>query len=143
MARGRTKGKGKGSQGQNRAQGEDFLKKNQSKDQVITTASGLQYQVIEKVEGEAPDSKANLTIHQRVSLIDGTLIEDTYKTGFPEKFPFNEAIPGLLEGISLMTTGARYKFFIPSDLAWGKRGAGDKIGPHAVLIIDLKLVEWF
>lgn len=80
-------------------------------------------------------------VHQRISLIDGTLIDDTYKTGETAEFSVNEALEGYREGLLLMGVGGRTRFFIPPDLAWGKKGSGKRIGPNAVLIIDARLVR--
>ena len=80
-------------------------------------------------------------MHQRISLLDGTLIADTYSENMPAEFSLKEAIEGYREGILMMPIGARYKFWVPSELAWGKKGAGKKIGPNSMLIIDAKLVD--
>jgi len=143
MARGNTKKKGKGGQGQNRKTGEDFLAKNKKKDGVVVTPTGLQYSVQSAGEGASPDERCCITIHQRITLLDGTIIRDTYKEAEPVTFDLSEAIDGLKEGIPMMKTGARYKFWVPSELAWGKKGAGTKIGPNALLVFDIKLVEFY
>jgi FKBP-type peptidyl-prolyl cis-trans isomerase FkpA len=139
--RSKGKGKGKGSQGFNRKNSEDFLDKNSRKDGVVTTESGLQYIVVDEKEGDSPTPDHTVIVQQRIMLIDGTIIADTYKGVEPATFTMKEAIEGYREGMQLMSVGARYKFFIPSDLAWGKRGAGNKIGPYTTLIIDCRLVE--
>ena len=143
MARGNIKKKGKGGQGQNRKASEGFLTKNRVKDGVIETTSGLQYKITDKGEGNSPDERSIITVHQRITLIDGTIIRDTYKEIEPEQFDLTEGIDGLKEGIPLMSKGARYKFWVPSELAWGKRGAGDKIGPNAILVFDIKLIDFY
>jgi len=143
MARGNTKKKGKGGQGQNRKASEDFLSKNRKKDGVIETPTGLQYLIREEGDGPCPDDRAMVTIHQRITLIDGTIIGDTYKEVEPEEFSLTEAIDGLKEGIPMMQKGARYKFWVPSELAWGKKGAGAKIGPNATLIFDIRLIDFY
>ena len=137
----KTKKKGKGSSGLNRKQTEDFLKKNKNREGVFETFSGLQYLVRNDAQGPKPSIEDTVTVNQRVTLVDGTVIADTYRKNEPDTFPLNEAIEGLQEGIPMMSTGARYRFFVPPDLAWGKRGAGDKIGPYATLIFDIKLEE--
>ncbi len=141
MARNNTKQKGKGSKGQNKKNSIEFFKKNKTKKGVVETKTGLQY--IAKVEGSGaiPDLNSTIEIHQRISLIDGSLIADTYKNDETEEFSMNEAIEGLKEGICLMNEGSKYKFFVPPELAWGKRGAGDKIGPFATLVFDIKLIK--
>jgi len=143
MARGNTKKKGKGGQGQNRKISEDFLEKNRKKDGVIETVSGLQYTITEDGDGLCPDDRSMVTVHQRITLIDGTIIRDTYKEVEPEEFDLTEGIDGLREGIPMMKKGARYKFFIPAELAWGRKGAGTKIGPNATLIFDIRLIDFY
>ena len=144
MARHKDKKKGKGSKGQNRKNTESFLEKNLQKEGVVQTNSGLQYSIIEQIQNTPrPDREAMVTVHQRITLIDGTIVADTYKTGEKEEFSIAEAIDGLKEGLQMMTEGSRYKFFIPPELAWGKRGAGNKIGPFATLIVDIKLISFY
>lgn len=139
MARKKEKKRGKGSVGLNRKAGTEFLDKNRKKFEVIETSSGLQYSVIEESKGKQPEIENEITVHQRILLIDGTVIKDTYRSGEPDTFDLNEGIEGLKEGILLMNEGARYKFFISPELAWGKRGAGEKIGPYSTLIFDIRL----
>ncbi len=139
MARNKTQKRGKGSVGLNKKLSADFFIKNRKKSGVIETNSGLQYSVIDEGKGESPTVESEITINQRILLLDGTVIKDTYKTGEMDTFPLQEGIEGLQEGISLMKRGARYKFFVQPDLAWGRRGAGDKIGPYATLIFDIRL----
>jgi len=141
MARGQKRTKG--SSGFNRKNTDDFLAKNQNKPGVVVTDSGLQYMEIESGSGEYPQIEDTVEVHQRISLLDGTLIDDTYKSGETLKFTLEEAIPGYREGLLLTGVGGRYKFFIPPDLAWGKRGSGKRIGPNAILIIDVRLVKIF
>lgn len=136
-----TKKKGKGSSGFNRKQSEDFFQKNKNKQGIIETDSGLQYLIRDKGTGEQPRSDSTVTVNQRITLIDGTVIGDTYKNNEPDTFLLSEAIEGLKEGLPMMNIGSKFRFFVPSDLAWGKRGAGDKIGPYATLIFDIKLEE--
>jgi FKBP-type peptidyl-prolyl cis-trans isomerase FkpA len=144
MGRGKSKGAGKGSKGQNRKNTESFLDKNRQKEGVKVFDSGLQMLILEKGDDHTlPDLNAQVTIHQRILLTDGTVIRDTYQENTPETFPLQEAIPGLKEGIPLMNKSGRSKFFVPPELAWGKRGAGDKIGPMATLIFDIRLIDFF
>lgn len=144
MSRGKSKGAGKGSKGQNRKNTESFLEKNRKKDGVRVSLSGLQHLELEPGEGgNSPDLKSEVTIHQRILLTDGTIIRDTYQENSPVSFLLKEAIPGLKEGLSSMTKGERKKFFVPPELAWGKRGAGDKIGPMATLIFDIRLIDFY
>ncbi len=141
MARGGTKRKSKGTQGFNRKNSEEFLSKNRKKADVKVTDSGLQYLIIEEGVGERPTEESTVEVQQRITLIDGTIIADTYKEREPATFTMQEAIAGYREGLILMKKGSRYRLFIPPELAWGKRGAGNKIGANAVLIIDARLVD--
>ncbi len=142
MAKRETKKKSKGSAGNNRKIGNNFLQKNAQKPEVIETASGLQYQIIEKIEGTHPDEWSALTIHQRAMLLNGSLLEDTYRQNKPDELNLNEMIEGLQEGLQLMTKGSRFKFWIPAELAWGKKGTGNKIPPNAVLHFDIRLIDF-
>ena len=141
MARGGNKQKGKGSAGYNRKNSDDYLARNRSKPDVLETDSGLQILIIDEQTGQKPTEDDMILAHQRITLVDGTLVDDTYKRNEPLEFSIKEAIPGYREGLLKMSVGSRYRFFIPPDLAWGKRGAGDKIGPNAVLIIDIRLID--
>jgi len=143
MARKKEKKSGKGSAGQNRKSSEDFLIKYQQKPDVISTDSGLMYRVIEATENTKPTDFDSVEVHQRILLTDGKVIADTYKTNSSEKFSVEEAIDGLTEGLQLMGLGARYEFVIPADLAWGKKGNRSSIGPNAVLVIDIRLIDIF
>ncbi len=141
MARTNKKQHTRGSSGYNRKVSDDFLEKNKNKPGVETTASGLQYLVLDEQQGPAPTIEDTVVVQQRVTLVDGTVLDDTYKKPDPATFTMKEAIEGYREGLLMMSVGSRYRFFIPSELAWGKRGAGSKIGPNSVLIIDARLVE--
>ena len=121
------------------AETESFLKKNRLKDDVIETESGLQYTPISEGEGASPTEWSTVEVNQRILLVDGTVIKDTFRTADSDRFAMEEAIAGLKEGLPLMKEGSRYRFFVPPDLAWGKRGAGDKIGAYATLIFDIRL----
>ncbi|KAA3619546.1 MAG: peptidylprolyl isomerase [Calditrichaeota bacterium] len=135
--------KGKGSQGFNRKNSEKFLNKNRQVPGVQETDSGLQFLVLEDGDGSNPVAANSVMVHQRISLIDGTKIDDTYQKNEPAEFTLAEALAGYREGLMLMRVGGRYKLFIPPNLAWGKRGAGKKIGPFATLIIDVRLLKIF
>jgi len=141
MARKKEKKSGKGSAGQNRKSSEDFLIKYQQKADVKITDSGLMYRVIEGIEGRQATIDDSVEVHQRILLTDGKVIADTYKTNSSEKFSVEEAIDGLTEGLQIMPLSSRYEFVIPADLAWGKKGNRSSIGPNAVLIIDIRLVD--
>lgn len=133
----------RGSAGNNRKTGKSFLEKNRKKEGVIETSSGLQYLKIEEGKGDCPDEKAIICIHQRCQLINGTVIEDTYRENTPSEVKMNELIEGYREGVQLMNKGARYKLYIPSELAWAKSGSASKIPPNSVLIFDVKLLDFW
>ena len=143
MAKRNKKNRSRGSAGNNRKKGEDFLTKNQKKEGIQETDSGLQYMIIDEGLGNKPDDKAILTIHQRCQLLNGKIIIDTYKENKPSEVKMEELIDGYQEGIKLMKKAARYKFFIPSELAWGKNGTGNKIPPYSVLIFDVRLIDFW
>lgn len=140
MAKGQLK-LNKGSKGQNRVGSELFLQKYAKQSGVLQTDSGLLYRVIEQTAGEKPNMQQEVVVHQRILNFDGSVIADTYKSGIADRFGIKEAIAGLQEGLQLMCLGSRYEFVIPAELAWGKRGVGNKIGPNAVLKFDLRLLQ--
>lgn len=131
----------KGSAGFNKKNSADYLAKNRHKPGVKETDSGLQYLILEEGDGAVPQEKDTVVVQQRITLVDGTVVDDTYKKPDPAIFGMVEAIEGYREGLQMMRVGARYRFFIPHGLAWGKRGAGSHIGPYATLIIDTRLLE--
>ncbi|TCO08295.1 FKBP-type peptidyl-prolyl cis-trans isomerase [Natronoflexus pectinivorans] len=140
MAKRDKKQRSKGSAGNNRKSGDDFLLQNAQKPGVVETESGLQYLVVEESSGEKPHQFSTVEIHQRALLLNGTLLEDTYRANQTSTVPLNELIEGLQEGLQLMSVGSRCKFWVPYDLAWGKKGTGNKIPPFAVLHFDIRLV---
>lgn len=127
--------------GKNTAEGTAFLEKNKTAEGVKTTESGLQYKVIEAGKGESPKPTDVVTVHYVGKLIDGTEFDSSYKRNQPATFPVNGVIPGWTEALQLMKPGAKFKLFIPSDLAYGPQGAGDVIAPNATLIFDVELVS--
>ncbi len=133
--------KRKGSAGNNRKIGDDFLEKNSKKDCVFTTDSGLQYTIVDKTEGKQITEFDTISMHQRVLLLNGTILEDSYKQNKPVEVKVEELLEGLLEGILLMTEGSRYKFWLPPELAWGKKGSSDRIPPNSVIQFDIRVVE--
>ncbi len=141
MGRREKKARSKGSAGNNRKTGEDFLFQNQQKEGVIETDSGLQFLVVEENEGAKPGMFDTVLIHQRALLLDGKILEDTYRQNKPDEVKIDELIEGLQEGLQMMSVGSRYKFWVPADLAWGRKGTGNKIPPNAVLSFDIRLVE--
>ncbi|NQU55551.1 MAG: FKBP-type peptidyl-prolyl cis-trans isomerase [Bacteroidetes bacterium] len=141
MAKREKKERNKGSAGNNRKSGEDFLLLNSKKEGVIETESGLQYLVVEEVAGVKPGMLDTIKIHQRALLLDGKILADTYRENKTEEVKVDELIEGLQEGLQMMGVGSRYKFWVAADLAWGKKGTGNKIPPNAVLSFDIRLVE--
>lgn len=141
MARREKKARSKGSAGNNRKSGEDFLRNNMQKTGIEETDSGLQYQVVESIDGVKPGMFDRVKIHQRALLLDGKILEDTYRQNKPDEVAIEELIEGLQEGLQMMSVGSRYKFWVPADLGWGRKGTGNKIPPNAVLSFDIRLVE--
>ncbi len=126
---------------ENKAAGEAFLAENAKKPGVITTASGLQYQVITEGTGASPSATDNVTVHYQGTTIDGKEFDSSYKRGAPATFPLNRVIAGWTEGLQLMKEGGKSRLFIPSNLAYGERGAGRDIGPNSALIFDVELIK--
>ena len=125
----------------NKKTGEAFLAENGKKEGVKATASGLQYQVITEGKGKNPKATDTVKVHYEGKLLDGSVFDSSVARGAPATFPLNAVIPGWTEGLQLMTPGSKYKLFIPSNLAYGERGAGNKIGPNAVLTFEVELLE--
>ncbi|WGS85887.1 FKBP-type peptidyl-prolyl cis-trans isomerase [Methylomonas sp. UP202] len=126
---------------ENLAAGEAFLAENAKKPGIVTTASGLQYQVVTEGSGAQPGPTDNVTVHYQGTTIDGKEFDSSYKRGAPASFPLNRVIPGWTEGLQLMKEGAKYRLFIPAKLAYGERGAGRDIGPNSALIFDVELIK--
>lgn len=123
-----------------KAEGEQFLAENAKKEGVKTTTSGLQYQVLRDGNGKQPKATDQVECHYEGTLIDGTKFDSSYDRGQTATFPLNQVIAGWTEGLQLMHEGAKYRFFIPYQLAYGERGAGASIPPYAALIFDVELV---
>lgn len=126
---------------ENKAAGDKFLAGNAQQPGVVTTASGLQYQVFTEGAGVAPKATDTVTVHYKGTTIDGKEFDSSYSRGAPASFPLNRVIAGWTEGLQLMKEGAKYRFFIPSNLAYGERGAGRQIGPNSALIFDVELIK--
>ncbi len=141
MARRENRGRSKGSAGNNRKTGEDFLLNNKQKAGVVETESGLQYLVVDDKQGQKPGLYDTVKIHQRALLLDGKILEDTYRQNQPDEVKVEELIEGLQEGLTMMSVGSRYKFWVPAELAWGRKGTGNKIPPNAVFSFDIRLME--
>lgn len=122
-------------------EGKEFLAANGTKDGIKTTESGLQYKVLLEGTGKSPKATDRVTVHYEGSLIDGTVFDSSYKRGEPIDFGLNQVIRGWTEGLQLMKEGAKYKFFIPSDLAYGPQGSPGAIPPNATLIFKVELIR--
>ena len=125
----------------NKKQGEDFLAANAEKEGVVTLKSGLQYKVLREGDGAIPTDKDTVEVHYRGTLIDGTEFDSSYGRGKPANFGVNGVIKGWTEALQLMKEGSKWQVFIPSELAYGARGTGTKIGPHSALIFDVELLK--
>lgn len=121
--------------------GEKFLAENGKKEGVITTASGLQYQVLREGNGQSPKATDTVECHYEGTLIDGTKFDSSYDRGQTATFPLNQVIAGWTEGLQLMKEGGKYRFFIPYELGYGERGAGASIPPFSTLVFDVELVS--
>ena len=121
--------------------GQRFLKENAEKQGVKTTPSGLQYKVLREGSGKSPKATDVVVVNYRGTLTNGKEFDSSYKAGQPIEFPLDRVIPGWTEGVQLMKEGAKYEFFIPSNLAYGSRGAGGVIGPDETLIFEVELLK--
>ena len=125
----------------NKADGEKFLAENARKEGVKTLPSGLQYKEIAPGTGKSPKTTDTVTTHYKGTLIDGTEFDSSYKRGQPATFPVSGVIPGWTEALQLMKEGAKWQLFVPSNLAYGEKGAGREIGPNAALIFEVELIS--
>ena len=124
-----------------REEGEKFLAENGKKENVRSTASGLQYVVEKEGDGAQPSASDEVTVHYTGKLLNGTVFDSSVNRGEPATFPLNRVIPGWTEGVQLMREGAKYTFFIPSDLAYGAGGVPNVIPPHSTLIFEVELIK--
>jgi FKBP-type peptidyl-prolyl cis-trans isomerase len=138
MAQARVKAEAAGSE--NKVAGEAFLAKNKTRDGVVTTDSGLQYEILKAGEGAKPTAADKVKVHYTGTLIDGTVFDSSVERGEPISFKLSNVIKGWTEGLQLMNVGAKYKFFIPSDIAYGERQQGQTIGPNSTLIFEVELL---
>jgi FKBP-type peptidyl-prolyl cis-trans isomerase FkpA len=123
-------------------EGRDFLEKNGKRKEVTTTASGLQYEVLKAGEGNKPAAQDTVTVHYKGTLLDGKEFDSSYKRNEPASFPLLGVIAGWTEGVQFMAPGAKYKFYIPSYLAYGAGGgAGGEIPPHSMLTFEIELLS--
>ncbi len=125
----------------NEEAGKAFLAENKKKEGVIELENGLQYKIITPGSGKKPAETDTVSVNYRGTLIDGTEFDSSYKRGAPAEFPVNRVIPGWTQILQLMGEGAKWQVYIPSNLAYGPKGAGADIGPNATLIFDIELLE--
>jgi FKBP-type peptidyl-prolyl cis-trans isomerase FklB len=125
----------------NAAAGEQFLAENKKKPGVKTTASGLQYKVLKEGNGPTPKASDSVVTNYRGTLINGTEFDSSYKRGQPATFPVAGVIKGWTEALQLMKVGSKYQLFVPANLAYGERGAGEEIKPNETLIFEVELME--
>ena len=124
------------------AAGKEFLlPRNAKRAEVEVLPSGLQYEVLVAAEGSTPSADSQVTTHYEGRLIDDTVFDSSISRGSPASFRLNQVIAGWTEALQLMSPGAKWRLFIPSELAYGERGAGQLIGPHATLVFDVELIS--
>jgi FKBP-type peptidyl-prolyl cis-trans isomerase len=133
--------KAKAAGEKNSKEGVAFLEKNKGEKGVVTTASGLQYIILKDGTGPKPKPTDMVTVHYKGTTIDGKEFDSSYKRGQPATFPLNGVIPGWTEGLQLLNAGAKAKLFVPSNLGYGERGAGQDIGPNQTLIFEVELIS--
>jgi len=121
--------------------GKSFLADNAKRDEVKVTDSGLQYEVLRTGEGASPSDSSKVTVHYRGELLNGQVFDSSYKRGEPVTFGVTQVIPGWTEGLQMMKKGGKWKLYIPYDLGYGERGAGQAIGPFETLIFEVELLE--
>ncbi|MBO7302022.1 MAG: FKBP-type peptidyl-prolyl cis-trans isomerase [Bacteroidaceae bacterium] len=126
---------------QNKAAGEAFLAENAKKEGVVTLPSGLQYQVITEGTGKKPSATDRVQCHYEGTLIDGTIFDSSIKRGEPAVFGVNQVIKGWVEALQLMQEGAKWRLYIPYNMAYGEHGAGEMIPPYSALIFDVELIK--
>ena len=126
---------------ENRTKNEQFLAENAQKAGIVTTSSGLQYEVLSAGNGRKPGETDVVSVNYKGSLIDGTVFDSSYDRGTPVEFPLDQVIPGWSEGIQLMSVGSTYRLYIPSNLAYGEQGAQNVIPPNSALIFEVELLS--
>ena len=122
-------------------QGKAFLEENQKRAGVVTLPSGLQYEIIKEGTGKKPQATDQVKCHYEGTLIDGTLFDSSVQRGEPAVFGVGQVIPGWVEALQLMPEGSKWKLYIPSELGYGARGAGEMIPPHSTLVFEVELLE--
>ena len=125
----------------NISEGKAFLEANGKRAEVTTTASGLQYEVLQEGNGEKPKATDRVKVHYHGTLLDGTVFDSSVNRGKPATFGVNQVIAGWVEALQLMPVGSKWKLYIPSELAYGAHGAGQSIAPHSTLIFEVELLD--
>lgn len=125
----------------NTIEGRMFLEENKNKPNIHTLPTGLQYEILTEGHGKKPASSDRVKCHYEGKLINGEIFDSSLKRGEPAIFGVNQVIPGWVEALQLMSEGSKWRLFIPSDLAYGERGAGDSIAPNSTLIFEVELIE--
>lgn len=123
------------------SEGKAFLESNGKRPKVITLKSGLQYEIINKGNGNQPKASDKVRVHYHGTLIDGTVFDSSVRRGEPATFGVTQVISGWVEALQLMPVGSKWKLYIPSNLAYGAQGAGQHIGPHTTLIFEVELLD--
>ena len=126
---------------ENLEKGNTFLEENKSRPGVITTESGLQYEVLTEGTGPKPTQEDRVRVHYHGTLIDGTVFDSSVERGEPAEFGVGQVIPGWTEALMLMPVGSKWKIYLPASIAYGERGAGNDIGPNSALIFEVELLE--
>ncbi len=121
--------------------GKQFLAQNAQRDEVFVTESGLQYEIINEGEGDSPDASATVRTHYHGTLLDGTVFDSSYERNQPAEFPVGGVIKGWTEALQMMKVGAKWRLYVPHDLAYGAQGAGSAIGPYTTLVFDVELLD--
>jgi FKBP-type peptidyl-prolyl cis-trans isomerase FklB len=125
----------------NQDEGKDFLINNAKNEGILSTASGMQYEIMVEGNGEMPKSTDTVSTHYHGTLIDGTIFDSSVERGTPAEFPVDGVIKGWTEALQMMNTGSKWRLFIPPELAYGDQGAGPKIGPNSTLIFEVELLD--
>lgn len=125
---------------ENLEKGKRFLEENKNNENVVTLPSGLQYEILKEGDGQKPKATDKVRCHYHGTLIDGTVFDSSVQRGQPAVFGVNQVIKGWVEALQLMPVGSKWRLYIPSDLAYGERGAGNSIEPNSALIFDVELL---
>ena len=138
---GRQKAKAAEQAGKRSVLAETFMTANAARDEVSTTASGLQYEVLESGSGESPNAKSTVVTHYHGTLVDGTVFDSSVQRGEPAEFGVHQVIPAWTEALQMMSVGDKWRIACPPELAYGEQGAGDAIPPNTALVFEIHLLE--